>query len=649
MGMGTNLKIVEINPLEIRADFKPDSFDYESRTLDVIFSTGAKGLRNGWDGKYYEELNMDPSSVRMGRLNNGAAVLNSHQSYTLDDQIGVVENARIENGMGLATLRFSKRDDLKPIIDDIRDGIIRKVSVGYKVYKYTDVSEPGAEIRTFRADDWEPCEISMVAIAFDDSAQARDGSQKIKNECEIISRNETTEGGNSMSIKTEVAPVAPVAAAPLSPVIDNRSTEDMKNAIEKERKRCSEIISTVRAAKLDESFAEDLIQKGVKLSEARALIINRWSEAQKTPEIVNATPVITVGTGEKETRKIAIESALLHRFAPGTFKLHEAGREFMGMSLLRIAEDVLVASGQKVRGLNGMELAGRAFNTTSDFPAILANVANKTLRQAYEAAPQTFKPFTRMTTAQDFKQISRTQLGDAPSLALVNESAEITAGYISDSKEVYSLLTYAKILPISRQALINDDLSAFTRIPELFGRSAADLESDLVYGIINTNANMGDGVALFHATHANLAASGAVISATTLNAMRSAMRKQKGLNGRFLNVQASYLVVPTAIELAAQQLIAPINAQQASNVNPFSGAYTLIVDPRLDATSSTAWYGFASPGQIDVIELCHLAGQEGVHMESEMGFSVDGISVKARLDVASKAIDWRGMYKNPGA
>ena len=74
--------------------------------------------------------------------------------------------------------------------------------------------------------------------------------------------------------------------------------------------------------------------------------------------------------------------------------------------------------------------------TTSDFPNILANVANKTLRQAYEAAPRTFVPFCRQVTAADFKPVNRVQLSDIAALQKTNENGEFVRIYLGDSKEI---------------------------------------------------------------------------------------------------------------------------------------------------------------------------------------------------------------------
>jgi len=129
------------------------------------------------------------------------------------------------------------------------------------------------------------------------------------------------------------------------------------------------------------------------------------------------------------------------------------------------------------------------------------------------------------------------------------------------------------------------------------------------------------------------------------------MRKQKGLNGRLINVMAKYLLVPAAIETVAEQFVTQTNIiyTKSSDYNPFANKLQVIAEPRLDAASAISWYLAADPAQIDTIEYAYLEGQEGVYLESRVGFDVDGVELKARLDFAAKAIDWRGFWRNPGA
>ena len=417
-----------------------------------------------------------------------------------------------------------------------------------------------------------------------------------------------------------------------------------REATAAERARVTEINEAVRGLRLDQSFADELIAKDTSADEARRLAIAKAAE-RSNDTIKPPMGHIETLVDEVETRRAGVEEALLHRYNPAQHKLSDNGKRFSGLSLIEIGRELLTQRGVDIRGMSRDQIATRAMLTTGDFPYILANVANKTLRQAYEAAPQTFKPFTRMVTAPDFKTIARTALGDSPTLEKVNEHGEYKYGSVSEARETYAIASYGKIVALTRQTLINDDLSAFTRLPEMFGRAAADLESDTVWGIITANAALADSIALFHASHGNLP-SGAAISVAQLGVCRAAMRVQTGLDGRKINVTPRYLLVPAALETIAQQFTSQAYAASASSsINPFAGALQVLAEPRLDTASTTAWYMAADPAQIDTIEYAYLEGNQGVYLETKDGWEIDGVEFKARLDFGAKAIDFRGLVK----
>lgn len=625
-------------PMQTRqAAFQPATLNESERTVELVWTTGASVRRiDFWTGRaYYEELSLDEGAVDLARLNSGAPLLNSHAAYALGNVIGVVERAWLENGEGRAVVRFSERAEVAPILADVKSGILRNVSVGYQVEKY-QIEE--GDVPVYRAVQWTPMELSLVPIPADAGAGTRSADSLSVAPCEFIHRADARQPKES--VMTQVTPAAPAA-----PDLDAVRAE----AALLERTRVSEISAMCETHKVPDLRAK-LVDGGMTVDAARQAVMeaiaarDAGGTAPRLPFAQNVTL-----SDETDVRRAAVENAILHRASPGTVKLDEPGRQYRGLSLLEIGRDLLEKAGVNTRGLDRLSLAQRALST-SDFPAILANVANKTLRDGYEMAPQTFKPFSRQTSAPDFKSIQRTAFGDAPALKRVNEHGEFTVGTIGEGKETYQLATYGRIVAITRQTIINDDLDAFARLPANFGVAAANLESDIVWGIITGNAAMGDGTALFHANHGNLTGTGTAISVDALGVARALMRKQASIDGSLINVTPAYLLVPAAKELLAQQYTsADFVSAKASDINPFKGTLQVIAEPRLDANSTTAWYLAASPGQIDTIEYCYLEGNEGVYIESRNGFEVDGLELKARLDFAAKAIDWRGLYKNVGA
>jgi phage major head subunit gpT-like protein len=432
-------------------------------------------------------------------------------------------------------------------------------------------------------------------------------------------------------------------------------------AIAAERARAAEINTLAARHSMPAEFVARHIADGTSLDQVRGLVLDAVAERAAG---TTANPRVQVITDEGDTVRDAIEVAIMHRANPRLVELTDAARAWRGMSLMEMGRTFVEdTQGVKLRGLGRMELAGALLGmptnlrsggplTTSDFPNLLANVISKRLRSAYEVAPQNWKKLSRQNNAPDFKARAIVQLSNMPNLKPVKEGGEFTRMALADSKESYSLSTFGRVITLSRQSLINDDLSAFDRIPMLFGRAAAETEAALFWAIVTSNPNMGDGVALFHANHGNLAASGSAIAIASLSAGRKAMRKQKGLAAKAsdaepLNLAPAFIVVSPDKETEAQQFLATtLYPQQNAQVNPFAGSLLQITEARL---TGNAWYLFADPATIDTIEYAYLDGEEGLYTESRLGFDVDGVEVKGRLDFAAKAIDWRGMYQDPGA
>jgi hypothetical protein len=617
--------------------------DRDDRTATLTWYTGASVRRYDARGPFDMRFSMEPGAIRMGRLASGAApLLNSHRDFTVDDVIGVIARAWVENGQGKATVRFSKRADVDPVWQDVQDGILRNASMGVAIHAVEDVTPQGAAMRQVLVTDWEPEEVSLVPIGADPGAgfkfERATGPQEQKMDETIVEAG--LAGAKSNATGEEARDELTI----------NLDAERQAAALA-ERARIREIEKVGRTLNVDARLVAQHVEAGTSIEEFRKLALDKRAEEDERNPIRSAAAVVT--RDESDTRRAGIMAALLHRYDPAVFPLKDdLGRDWAGQTLLDLAKECLETSGTRTKRLPRHEIAKLALST-SDFPSILADVANKTLRQAYEAYPRTFLPFSRRRSAVDFKNINAVQLGEAPSLIKVNEKGEFTHGSIAESKETYKLATYGRIVSITRQTIINDDLSAFTRIPAGFGVAAATLESDTVWGIITSNSAMGDGVALFHANHANLnTGTGSALALTGLGAGMAAMAKQKGLDGiTVLNVQPRYLVVPVALQLAAFQMIAPnlAPAKSADLVPDYIRALTPIAEPRLDAASTTAWYLFASPDQIDTIEYAYLEGQDGVYIETRQGFDVDGVEIKARLDFGAKAIDWRGLQKNVGS
>ena len=603
--------------------------------LEFPFSSESPYLRQSWfDDPWVEILGHKDEEIDLSRLNDGAPVLLNHGASKTEESalrsIGKTVRAWVQDGRGYVEVKLSRRAGMEGLLQDIQDEIVQNVSVGYQILERTLVSHKEGFPDEYRVTKWLPMEVTLCDIPADATVG--------------LGRSIDINGDKEMEQRTDEAAVTQPAID-----VDAIRSAAKADAVKQERQRASDIRVAVRSAGLDMSYADELIDGDVTVDAARAQVLEKLAARTESAPISSRADIFTT-VDETETRRSLMTEAVLYRANPSA-KLSDGARQYAGLSMIDIAKECLDARGVKYRGMDRLQIVSRAFEGNSDLPNVLANVANKSLRQAYESAPRTFTPWARQTTAPDFKLMSKVSLSDAPALEKVTENGEFKRGAVTDGKETYQLATYGKIIGLTRQAIINDDLSAFTRVPAMFATAAANLESDTVYGILTANAALADGVALFHAaTHLNYTSTGTVISIDSLGVAKKLMRLQKTPKNVVMNLTPKFLIVPAQIENVGWQYTTPeYNAATAATVNPFRGQLQLIVEPRLDASSGTAWYMAADSNMVDTIEYCYLEGQNGVYIETRQGFDVDGMEIKARLDFAAKAIDYRGLYKNVGA
>jgi hypothetical protein len=626
------MKPNKIQSMKTRAAFAPSTLVEEDRTVEVIFGTDAEVRMSDWEiGQYMESMSFEEGHVRWERLNSGAPLLDNHNGYKgTRGVLGVIERAWGEGGVGKAIIRFSKQEDGERAFQEVKDGILTGVSFGYRVYKYERISSLEGELPKLRAIDWEGFEISLAPIQADINATVRNLDND-SNNVEIIDLSLQPEQEPITTIRTMETPIIEPIVAPAVDTVAIATAE---------RSRIKEITDLCRKFKADDSVVSDLIDNGKTVEQARKVIMDAWT-AKDANEGQRSTPVVTAD--ETDKFRAAVTEGIQMRSNPN-IEAKQGGDSFRGMSLLRLSEEVLQRNGVATKGLYGRELASRAL-ATSDFPIILGATVNKSLQAEYQGVERTFQPFCRKTSISDLKTKTVGKLsGLLGNLEVIPEGGEYTADAMSEDKEAYGLTKYGKKIAITLETIINDDMDAFSRIPRAIAYEVGYKQSDIIYNILTSNPNMNDAVALFHSTHGNLGTAGA-ISSTTLAEAKKKMRQQTGLNGKFINVMPSFLVVgPDNEQEALQWMNASFSPSTVGNTNIYQGSMSVIVDPRITTKN---WFMVAAPNSIDTIEYAFLDGQGDFYTETKQGFDVDGLEVKVRMFFAAKAIDHRGMYKNP--
>ncbi len=571
------------------------TFDPDSWTIDVVLSSGSAVTRLDARGEFDEVLDIGGAqwSARL-------PLLDSHARGSIDDQLGYITDVRREGGKLVATAHLSRNNPKSQrIAADLADGHGFALSIGYAVDRWADASV--GDRRRRLATHWRLVEASIVPLPADPSA----GTRSIDMEDQV-----TTTGA-----------------------ADNAG-----------------LYRIAEAAGMTRAWADERISAG---ADAAAVAETAIAEMQRR----NATAAQVRSTGDHNARTLdnpevfqrAAGEALYARVTPG-HQLSDAARPFAYLSCRDVALEVLKRNGISAVGLSGSGIITRALHSTSDFPLIMGDTIGRTLRAGYQAAQSGLKTVARSTTINDFRVKKALRTSQFSTLEKVGEHGEFKRGTFEESGESIRLDTFGRVFGVTRQALVNDDLGAFSDISRKMGVAVAQFEATKLVELLLTASSagptMGDGSPLFHISHGNLAASGAAIGENPISDARKAMRAQTDASGQLISVSPKYLVVGPAIETAAEKFLASITPATTSNVNPFAGKLTLVVEPRL---TGNGWYVVADPAEVDGLEYAHLEGEPGPQIETRSGFDVDGVETRVRLDFGAAFMDWRGWYRNAGA
>ena len=619
--------------LEIRKDAV---IDEANRTGRVSASSELPVLRQSYfRDPWVEVLGHDKDEVDLARLQSGASVHYNH-SRQRSDRIGVVESASLVNKRLQATVRISKREDVNDVWQDIRDGILTNISIGYTIDERTLTREGKDKPAEYRVTRWTPHEVSFVDIPADPSVG--------------VGRNESGE---------LMYRVHEIGESTMPEKITNID-DALKQGAAQERERVSSINEVFAPYPEFEATRTLCLEGEHDENEARKLLLkelgrNTFPVGQEAyrPEAGDFHDTRTYMPERRDDFQKAAADALCQRANISIEKPHAAAQDLGGRSLLDMARMFCGRNGFNIGRMTNSQILERAF-TTSDFPLALQDAASKSLLTGYDLAPSTHTIVTRQTLVPDFKVVFKVAASASPDLKLVNEDGEYTYSGVTEVGASAQLATYGRVQVVSRQTLINDDLGEVLRALQSGGTAIARLQSDIVWGRITSNVVMPDGDALFHANHNNISVA-AALTVASLGDMKRLMRLQQApkLNAAdviYLDLQPFVLVVPPSLETTAEQLLNSIDdpANANNTFNPFAHKLRLIVEPRLETDSTTRYYLMTDPDRFTWFDRVGLEGEPNGFLAQQDGWSIDGTEFKVRNDFAAVVNDFRGAVKNDG-
>ena len=573
----------------------PGTFDETAMTIEAVLSSFADVRRNG----FVERL--DPAGLDTSRL-VGAPLLNAHRAGDGRDVIGTVTAVRIENGDLVGTIRLSLATDVAPLVQRIREGSLRGVSLGYRVSRWVDSIDPSSGQRVRTAAAWQPFEASAVPVAADPRATFRSH--------EMTTENEQT------GIETPMPP---------------------------ENADAPRIRALAEVAGLTTEWADDIVRRGLDLEDAR---LSAQAELMRRSA---AQPRIRahVGPSHDDPSEVhrRMADALAYRMAGGGEPAPEV-RAYLADPVTDLMKRSLELAGVSTRGLSRDDIMARAMNTTSDFPLVVSNAMGKVALDAYKAAETPLKLLCKSRNLTNFKESTAIRLGGMGRLEEVSESGEIKHTSRAENGEGLRLKTFARGIDVSRRLLIDDDLGLLGDMTSALGTAAGQTEADLLVDTLLGNGKLSDGKAVFHSSRGNISDPSG-LAVTALGDSRKAMRKRTDLDGKTLvNGTPKYLLVGPELEDWAERVLAEIYPSTADGVNPFTGKLQLLVEPRI---TDSRWYVFSDPARLPCLQYAHLASAPGVQIQRTEAWDVLGTKYRAWLDFGVGWLDWRGAQFNAGA
>lgn len=657
----------DFDPFFIECRTLPETFNEEDRTVEVEYVTEARVLRYDWHlGSYYwEVLSTAVGDVRLGLLNDSAPLLDSHNRYSVNNVLGVVVDADETT----ATIRFAKDKDSQAIFEKVRDRIITKVSVGYRVFKLEKTGEEYEEKPIYRAIDWEPFEISLVAVPADKQAKIRSNTdEQQKNQCIVITPDTAIRGeilpqekevkmteeerraaekaaAEKARAKGDIAPSAPPTEVISSGVTAEEAQRMQDEAVSLETERCQQIRTISEKHGLDRKFQDQMISEKRSINEVNASVLEKLGS---DIESVETRSVNRVGVDHSQNhRSQGVSNAILHRADPQNNKLSDHGREFAGLSLMDMAREFVPDRGIRRQ----MDIAQRAMSST-DMPLVLMDSMNKMVTSQFaEAKERTHTQWARRRTANDFKDLHSIEIDGDFKLEKVNEDGEYKSTYLVEGANKYRIGKFGKKIAFTIEMLINDDMSVFEDVLPGFTAGAIETELETVYAILQDNPTLKDGTALFHADHNNLLTD--VYSIAGMEAMSLKMKKQKSLSDKKLSVPMDFIIYGDEIDPVVDRILTSDHIPTTVNdVNPYGPkgrkTITAIYEPLISEIDQTTWFAGTNANKAKHISYAHLNGYESPLVTRVVGQDPDGLTVLGRHFFGAGAESHRGIYKSSG-
>jgi len=329
--------------------------------------------------------------------------------------------------------------------------------------------------------------------------------------------------------------------------------------------------------------------------------------------------------------------------------------------LMDAARIIAQKSGRAFNPRNADEVL-RASYSTSEFPNLLANIANKSVLEIYKNFPSTARLVAKKLDAKNFHEHTGVRLGGDTQFQPLAGDAELKHTVLTDEGFKYRIGTFGRMWGIDRQSIINDDTQALSDVPKVLARGAFLALEECFWNVVLSNPG-----AFFSVGNGNLiSGAGSELSGDSLASAVQAFLEATDSEGKPIGVLPKFLIVPPALKAQADQLYtsrtfnagggSTTGSDRVPNANPFHGLYEPVPSPWIGSKqaasggSDTHWFLFGDKSDVAPFGLAFLHGNEVPTIEPcDLPSHQLGVGFRGYWDFGACAIEPAGAVKSTGA
>ena len=535
------------------------------------------------------------------------------------------------------------------IARDADSGFPWQASSGFSIdeYEYIDARDDsvftanGREFtgEYFYARKTTVYEVSFVALGADDNTEV-----KVAMMAAGVQQGESKMDDNK---KIESGKVnAPV------PDIETKKAEALQASRQAEADEVRRVsnIKSITKAHLD--IAEKAIVEGWDSTRTELEVLRAERASAPAPAIHVAKPVdrdvltaalsMTFGVGEDELVKDIGEEAVVR--ARKMFK--------RSMGLKQLIVEAARLTGLSVDGMSNESLVTAAFSSSA-VSGILGDSMNKALVAEFGRVSSSVTEIFATREVPDFKTVKSYSLNVAGDYGKIADDGELKSASLTQTEYSAGLDTYGEILALTRQMIINDDLSAFAALPRAEAMRAANKLARVAFGILLANSG-----SFFSPSNGNYeSGTSSALSITSFQTALQDIEEMQTNDGQPTRLTPRYLLVPPALKATALQLMKSTKLitgedDTQGDFNTVAGSADVVSEAYLSSAfgltnaSDVGWYVLTDPKIVSVLQILFLRGKRTPTIEQvQMTGSTLGVFFRSFFDFGvAQYVEQAGVF-----